>query len=310
MKRNMADDLNQPAPTPSSPPHSGMAWIPGGAFRMGSEDFYPEERPVHEVSVDGFWMDYREVTNEEFARFVDETGYKTLAERPPNPADFPGAPPENLVPGSLLFHKTAGPVDLRNYANWWRWMPGTSWRHPHGPNSSLEDLAQHPVVHVAYEDAEAYARWAGKDLPTESEWEFAARGGLEGKKYTWVMRILLTARGWPTVGRASFLGRIWCQMATTGLPPSGRSLRMATVSTTWPVTCGNGLAIGLFHATPTRSLLPAAVRQSIRVSLHRRRVTIPRSRNFEFHARSSKAARTFALLIIACVIVLQRDSRR
>ena len=130
-------------------------------------------------------MDYREVTNEEFARFVDETGYKTLAERPPNPADFPGAPPENLVPGSLLFHKTAGPVDLRNYANWWRWMPGTSWRHPHGPNSSLEDLAQHPVVHVAYEDAEAYARWAGKDLPTESEWEFAARGGLEGKKYTW-----------------------------------------------------------------------------------------------------------------------------
>ena len=185
MKRNMADDLNQPAHTPSNPPHPGMAWIPGGAFRMGSEDFYPEERPVHEVSVDGFWMDCREVTNEQFARFVDETGYKTLAERPPNPADFPGAPPENLVPGSLLFHKTSGPVDLRNYVNWWTWMPGTSWRHPRGPNSSLEDLAQHPVVHVAYEDAEAYAHWAGKDLPTESEWEFAARGGLEGKKYTW-----------------------------------------------------------------------------------------------------------------------------
>jgi sulfatase modifying factor 1 len=162
-----------------------MLWIPGGAFRMGSEDFYPEERPVHEVSVDGFWMDRNIVTNEQFARFVETTGYVTLAERPLNPADFPGAPPENLVPGALVFQKARGPVDLTDYHNWWAWAPGTSWRHPLGPQSSLNSIAQHPVVHVAYEDAEAYARWAGKELPTEAEWERAARGGLDGKKFTW-----------------------------------------------------------------------------------------------------------------------------
>jgi formylglycine-generating enzyme len=166
-------------------PAPDMLWIPGGTFRMGSDDFYPEERPVHEVTVDGFWMDRCTVTNEQFARFVETSGYVTLAERPLNPADYPGAPAENLVPGSMLFHKTTGPVDLRNYANWWAWEPGTSWRHPFGPSSSLDGIEQHPVVHVAYEDAEAYARWAGKELPTEAEWEFAACGGLDGKKFTW-----------------------------------------------------------------------------------------------------------------------------
>ena len=166
-------------------PRAEMWWVPGGTFRMGSEGFYPEERPVHEVTVDGFWMARYPVTNQEFTRFVDATRYVTVAERPPNPAEFPGAPQENLVPGSMVFQKTAGPVDLRNYANWWAWAPGANWRHPLGPRSSLHGLEQHPVVHVAYEDAEAYTRWAGTALPTEAEWEFAARGGLDGAIFTW-----------------------------------------------------------------------------------------------------------------------------
>jgi formylglycine-generating enzyme required for sulfatase activity len=162
-----------------------MGWIPGGKFHMGSEDFYPEERPVHVVSVDGFWMDLCPVTNELFSRFVEATGYSTLAERELKPADFPGAPLENLRPGSMVFQKTSGPVDLKNFANWWAWLPGTNWRRPAGPHSSIDGMERHPVVHVAYEDAEAYANWAGKELPSEAEWERAADGGLDCKKFTW-----------------------------------------------------------------------------------------------------------------------------
>jgi formylglycine-generating enzyme required for sulfatase activity len=162
-----------------------MEWVPDGTYDMGSAAFYPEERPVRRVTVCGFWMDRYEVTNEQFANFITETGYVTVAERAPTAEDFPGAPPENLVPGSMVFQKGTRPVDLRNYANWWAWLAGANWRHPKGPASSLNGLVQHPVVHVAYEDVEAYARWAGKDLPTEAEWEFAARGGLEGAVFTW-----------------------------------------------------------------------------------------------------------------------------
>jgi formylglycine-generating enzyme len=170
---------------PLTPPDKDMVWIPGGDFKMGSEHFYPEERPVQEVRVDGFWMDRYTVTNEHFASFVDATGYATVAERTPNAADYPGVPLENLVPGALVFHKTHGPVDLRDYSNWWSWVPGTNWRHPFGPHSTLDGMETHPVVHVSYEDAQAYAKWAGKKLPTEAEWEFAARGGLEGAAFTW-----------------------------------------------------------------------------------------------------------------------------
>ncbi|MGH7585398.1 MAG: formylglycine-generating enzyme family protein [Gemmatimonadales bacterium] len=162
-----------------------MAWIPGGAFLMGSDGHYPEEAPAHKAAVRGFWMDPRTVTNREFARFVEATGHVTLAERPADAADYPGAKPELLVPSSVMFRKATGPVDLRNPYNWWAYLAGADWQHPRGPDSSLDKLWDHPVVHVAYEDAEAYATWAGKALPTEAEWEFASRGGLEGAPYTW-----------------------------------------------------------------------------------------------------------------------------
>ena len=152
---------------------------------MGSDQHYPEERPVRRVAVDGFWMDRTPVTNEVFARFIADTRHVTFAEIPPNPADYPGAKKELLHPGALVFVKPPNPVDLRDFRNWWKFILGADWRHPRGPNSTIKGREQHPVVQVAFSDAEAYARWAGKTLPTEAEWEFAARGGLDGAEYAW-----------------------------------------------------------------------------------------------------------------------------
>jgi sulfatase modifying factor 1 len=176
----MGQDVAGPAE-----PRAGMGWIAAGAFTMGSAAFYPEERPVQRATVGGFWIDEHPVTVAEFERFVAATGYLTLAERVPDPRLYPGAAAEDLVPGSLVFTPPAHPVPLDDLRRWWSWVPRASWRHPEGPGSDVAARQRHPVTHVAFEDAEAYARWAGKTLPSEAEWEYAARGGLDGATYAW-----------------------------------------------------------------------------------------------------------------------------
>ena len=173
----------------------GMMWVPGGEFIMGSADRLakPNERPAHKVRVHGFWMDRTPVTNAQFAAFVAATGYRTTAERPPSwetlqaqlAAGTSKPPDDVLVPGAMVFVGTEQPVDLNDYAQWWRFVPGADWRHPQGPGSSIVGKEEYPVVQVSHEDAQAYARWAGKRLPTEAEWEFAARGGLKQATYVW-----------------------------------------------------------------------------------------------------------------------------
>jgi sulfatase modifying factor 1 len=185
MKPSGLKSSNSRSPKAKAADLTGMTAIAGGRFTMGSDRHYPEEAPARAVIVDAFWIDLAPVTNAQFARFVDQTGYRTLAEQAPDPRDYPDLAAEFATPGSLVFHKTDRPVPTTDPSQWWRFVAGADWRRPLGPDSSISGLEDHPVVQIAYADAKAFAAWAGKDLPTEAEWEFAAWGGLEGAEFAW-----------------------------------------------------------------------------------------------------------------------------
>jgi sulfatase modifying factor 1 len=220
----------------------GMTRVDGGPFLMGSEDFYPEEGPVRRVEVDGFWIDTHPVTVAEFRRFVKATGHVSVAERPLDPADYPGADPALLVPGALVFRPSNGPVDLRDFHNWWDYVPGATWQRPEGPASDTYTRGRHPVTQVAYEDALAYAAWAGKELPTEAEWEYAARGGLEGAVYAWGDEFAPGGRMMANTWQGEFP---WQNLLSDGyagtspvgtFPPNGHGLYDMT-GNVWEWTC-------------------------------------------------------------------------
>jgi formylglycine-generating enzyme len=226
---------------PPVAPFPNMIWIPGGTFRMGSDKHYPEEAPVHRVTVDGFWMDRTPATNRQFKEFVRATGHVTMAERRPDPKDYPHAQPLMLYRGSAVFVAPKGPVDLKDWSKWWTFMKRADWRHPYGPKSSINGLANHPVVHVSYTDALAYADWARKDLPTEAEWEYAARGGLDGADYAWGGEFMPDGRHMANTWQGEFphrnLGADGYARTSPGeaFPPNGYGL-FSMVGNTWEWT--------------------------------------------------------------------------
>jgi hypothetical protein len=209
-----------------------MSWIPGGEFQMGSVRFYPEERPVHRVAVAGFWMDTHPVTVEQFRRFAKATGYVTVAERQPERADYPDADPDLLVPGSLVFRRTRGPVDLRDYRNWWAYVPGACWRHPEGPGSDCRRRERHPVTHVAYEDAEAMRHGPARSCPPKPNGNSPHAAASTAPSLPGATSSRPTASIWPIPGRVNFRARIFARTASSALRRSRRSRRTATACTT------------------------------------------------------------------------------
>ncbi|AZG47307.1 formylglycine-generating enzyme family protein [Gordonia insulae] len=247
--------------TPQAPAaRKGMTWIPGGTYWMGSDDFYPEERPVHQVAVDGFWIDTHPVTVAQFRRFVKDTGYVTTAERQPSAADFPDADPDLLVAGSMVFTPPNVPVPLDDYRRWWSYVPQADWRHPEGQGSNVGERNHHPVTHVSYLDACAYADWAGKVIPTEAEWEFAARGGLDRKRYVWGDHDEPNGRPGGNVWQGQFP---WENLEEDGYArtspvgrfrPNGYGL-FDMAGNVWEWTCDNHTAS---HADSDKNIAPAS----------------------------------------------------
>ena len=275
---------NQGGATTAPRVDEGMIWISGGTFRMGSGKHYPEEVPVHRVTVDGFFIDRTPITNRLFKEFVRATGHVTVAEIVPDARDYPGALPELLYAGSLVFSPPNHPVDLRNWGQWWTFLRGANWRRPYGPKSNINVLDNHPVVHVAYADALAYARWAGKDLPTEAEWEFAARGGLEDAYSRGVMNSRPAANISPTPGRASFRTKISASMGlrerrrSTSFLPNGYGMS-DMIGNVWEWTSD-------FYAPKHEADAPkASAFLKIRAAPASRTVLMPINRTLEFPER-------------------------
>jgi sulfatase modifying factor 1 len=274
-------------PAPGIPPHGpppakDMVWIPGGTFVMGSDEHYPDEAPAHSVPVAGFWIDRTPVTNAAFRRFVKATGYVTLAERPPDAERYPGALSEMLVPGSVVFQQPPGRVSLQSHYAWWEWRPGADWRHPDGPGSTLAGRERHPVLHVAWEDVAAYADWAGKDLTTEAEWEYAARGGHDGWPYAWGQELAPKGKMLANYWQGEFP---WQNLALDGyertapvgsFPPNGYGL-LDMIGNTWEWTadwysarhavsspcCGGGAPRGGSQETSADPSDPAAMARRV-----------------------------------------------